>query len=95
MQYLESIFRVLVVGLLLGAGLPAVFAIGLRLYSAGAGGVDEDGVVHPPRPILKPLGGLLFVFVTAVILLAILWITRTTIIHHFGVDLFPYLPRKK
>lgn len=95
MHYLESIFRVLVVGLLLGAGLPAVFAIGLRLYSAGAGGVDEDGIVHPPQPALKPLGYALFLFVAAVILLAILWITRTTIIHHFGVDLFPYLPRKK
>lgn len=95
MGYLESIVRVLVVGLLLGAGLPAVFAIGLRLYSAGAGGVDADGVVHSARPLLKPLGALLFLFVTAVILLAILWITRTTIIHHFGVDLFPYLPRKK
>ena len=34
-------------------------------------------------------------FVLAVIVAAILWITRTTIIHHFGVDLFPYLPRKK
>ena len=95
MPYLESIFRVLVVGLLLGAGLPAVFAIGLRLYSAGAGGVDEDGAVQPPRPVLKPLGVLLFLLVTAVILLAILWITRTTIIHHFEVDPFPFLPRKK
>ncbi|HPY24847.1 MAG TPA: hypothetical protein PLK19_11050 [Mycobacterium sp.] len=95
MHYLESIFRVLVVGLVLGAGLPALFAIGLRLYSTGAGGVDEDGVVHAPRPVLKPLGALLFLFVTAVVLLAILWITRTTIIHHFGVDPFPFMPRKK
>ena len=95
MHYLESILRVLLVGLLLGAGLPAVFAVGLRLYSAGAGGVDADGVVHPPHPVLKPLGLALFVLVAAVILLAILWITRTTIIHHFGVDLFPYLPKKK
>ena len=94
MHYLESIFRVLVVGLVLGAGLPALFAIGLRLYSTGAGGVDEDGVVHAPRPVLKPLGALLFLFVTAVILLAILWITRTTIIHHFGVDPYPFIPRK-
>ena len=37
MHYLESILRVLVIGLLLGAGLPAVFAVGLRAYSSGAG----------------------------------------------------------
>jgi hypothetical protein len=82
MHYLESILRVLLVGLVLGAGLPAVFAVGLRAYSSGTAA-------------LKPVGLLLFGFVAAVIVLAILWITRGTIIHHFGVDLFPYLPRKK
>lgn len=94
MHYPESILRVLLVGLVLGAGLPAVFAVGLRTYSAGAGGVDEDGVVHPPHPVLKPVGLLLFVFVAAVIVVAVLWITRNTVIHHFGVDLFPFAPRK-
>lgn len=94
MHYLESIFRVLVVGLILGAGLPAVFAIGLRLYAAGAGGLGSDGVARAPHPVLKPLGVLLFVFVAVVIVVAILWITRNTMIHHFGVDLFPYLPKK-
>ena len=29
MTYLESIFKVLVVGLVLGAGLPAIFAVGM------------------------------------------------------------------
>ena len=38
MQYLESILRVLVIGLILGAGLPAVFAVGLMSYSAGQAG---------------------------------------------------------
>lgn len=94
MHYLESILRVLVVGLLLGAGLPAVFALGLRAYAAGAGGVDSDGLTHPPRRALKPVGLLLFAFVLAVIVMAILWITRGTIIHHFGVDPFPFIPRK-
>ena len=36
----------------------------------------------------------LFALVAAVIVIAILWITRATIIHHFGVDLFPFLPKK-
>lgn len=94
MHYLESILRVLIVGLLLGAGLPAVFALGLRAYSAGAGGVDADGVVHQPRPALKPVGLLLFALVLVVIVMAILWITRGTIIHHFGVDPYPFIPRK-
>ena len=82
MHYLEASFRVLLVGLVLGAGLPALFAIGVRTYAAGGG-----GQLRGPNPILKALGLLL-------ILVAILWITRNTIHHHFGVDLFPFIKKK-
>ncbi|MCV7432011.1 hypothetical protein [Mycolicibacterium bacteremicum] len=91
MVYLESILKVLGVGLLLGAGLPAVFALGLVAYARGAG---DDDTATAPNPALKFLGIGLFVFVGWVILTAVLWITRATIIHHTGVDLFPFLPKK-
>lgn len=94
MHYLESIFRVLVVGLVLGAGLPALFAAGMLAYSFGAGGEEADHVVHKPNPALKGVGILLFLFVALVIVTAVAWITRGTIIHHFGVDLFPMFPKK-
>jgi hypothetical protein len=94
MHYFEAILRVLFVGLVLGAGLPGVFAIGLRAYSAGLGGVGADGVVQRANPALKFLGLALFTVVGLVIVVAILWITRTTINHHFGVNLFPFLPKK-
>ena len=94
MTYMESILKVLAVGLLLGAGLPAVFASGLVAYSRGAGGNGIDGAAYAPKPALRMLGLLLFAFVTVVIVVAILWITRTTIIHHFGVDPFPFIHPK-
>ena len=94
MHYLESVLRVLVVGLLLGAGLPALFAAGILSYCNGRGGVDDEGTVHAPNPALKFLGLALFVFVAAVIVVAILWITRPMVVHHLGIDLFPFLPRK-
>jgi hypothetical protein len=94
MTYLEAIFKVLIVGLVLGAGLPAVFAAGMVAFSAGAGGEHPDGTVTAPNPVLKYVGLLLFALVSAVILIAILWITRTTIVHHFGVDPFPFIPKK-
>ncbi|GAY14596.1 hypothetical protein [Mycobacterium sp. shizuoka-1] len=94
MTYFESILKVLVVGLVLGAGLPALFASGMLAYSFGAGGEEADHVIHKPNPVLKVLGILLFVFVSLVILTAVAWITRATIIHHFGIDLFPMLPKK-
>lgn len=94
MTYFESIFKVLVVGLILGAGLPAVFAGGLVAYSNGAGGQHADGTVVAPNPMLKYLGVALFFLVGWVILTAVLWITRATIIHHTGIDLFPFMPKK-
>ncbi len=94
MTYFEAIFKVLVVGLVLGAGLPAVFAAGLVAYSNGAGGQHEDGTVVSPNPALKYFGVLLFVLVGWVILTAVVWITRATIIHHFGFDPFPFMPKK-
>jgi hypothetical protein len=86
--YVIPLLTVLVVGLVLGAGLPAVFAFGLVAYSSGAGGAEADGSVHAPNPALKFFGLLLFALVGLVIFFAILWITRSTIIHHTGFDPF-------
>lgn len=94
MTYFESILKVLIVGLVLGAGLPAIFAGGMLAYSFGAGGEEADHEIHKSNPALKYLGILLFAFVALVILTAVAWITRATIIHHFGIDLFPMLPKK-
>ncbi|SLG58195.1 Uncharacterised protein [Mycobacteroides abscessus subsp. abscessus] len=46
-----------------------------------------------PNPAVKFLGLALFTLVGAVVVLALLWITRTTIIHHTGVDFFPFLKK--
>ena len=94
MHYLESILTVLAVGLILGAGLPALFSVGMLAYSHGAGGEEADHLMHKPNPALKYLGLLLFVVVALVIVTAVAWITRSTIMHHFGVDLFPMFAKK-
>lgn len=94
MNYLEASLKVLFIGLLLGAGLPATFAVGVRAFNAGAGGVSADGTTQAPNPLLKAIGTLLFLLVAVVVVVAILWITRTTIQHHFGVNLFPFIQKK-
>ncbi len=53
MTYFESILKVLVIGLVLGAGLPAVFAGGLVAYSNGAGATEADGTVHASNPVVE------------------------------------------
>lgn len=91
MSTFESILRVLVVGLILGAGLPAIFAIGIRLHATGSGEGHLDGTVTTPNPVMKGIAYTLFGIIAAVILIGILWITRGTIEYYFGVNLFPFV----
>ena len=91
MGTLESILRVLVVGLILGAGLPAIYAIGIRLYAAGSGETQADGTVTAQNPLFKGIAYLLFAIIAAVIVVGILWITRGTIDYYFGINLFPFV----
>ncbi|HEY3925539.1 MAG TPA: hypothetical protein VGL75_13335 [Acidothermaceae bacterium] len=50
---LSALWRIIVVGLLAGAGLPAIFAFGLRALASGSGaaavGTDQDRVVGGSR----------------------------------------------
>ena len=48
---LDGAWRVLLVGLVLGAGLPAMFAVGVRALAWGAGG---EAAVHDAGVVLKP-----------------------------------------
>jgi hypothetical protein len=75
--------RVLVVGALFGAGLPALFAVGLRLQAAGD--ADEQGVRRPGRTAAAYA---LFGIVVAAVLVGVLWITRHSLDHYFGISLF-------
>ena len=50
---LSALWRIVVVGLLAGAGLPAIFAVGLRALASGsdaaAAGTDQDRVIGGSR----------------------------------------------
>lgn len=93
MDTVEAIAKVLLVGLALGAGLPALFAIGLRLFLAEPASQDGESAA-PGNPITRYAGIALFVLIAAVIVVAILWITRTTIDYYFDINLFPFAPKK-
>jgi hypothetical protein len=78
---LDGAWRVLLAGLVLGAGLPILFALGIRSLAWGAGGdaeVHESGVTGPtPHPFGKALGYALFAVVILAILLGITFIVAT------------------
>jgi hypothetical protein len=77
---LEEAWKVLVAGLLLGAGLPAIFALGIRSMAYGQGGEAEThaaGVTPAPHPVGRTVGLLCFAIVLAAVALGITFIVAT------------------
>ncbi|WP_250037972.1 hypothetical protein [Paractinoplanes maris] len=70
---LEGAWKVLLAGLLLGAGLPAIFALGIRSMAFGAGG-DAEVDHAPPHPVGRIGAYLLFAVVLLAVVLGITFI---------------------
>lgn len=93
-QALQGAVQVLVVGLVLGAGLPAVFALGIRALAWAEGGDAE--VSHArPRPIGKVLALVCFALVGAGVLLGLAVIVSGGLGVELGMDgLVPTIDRE-
>lgn len=68
---LDGAWRVLLVGLILGAGLPALFAVGVRTLAWGTGGdaeIHETGVEVKPHLVGRVLAYVLFALVVLAVL---------------------------
>lgn len=78
---LDGAWRVLLAGLLLGAGLPILFALGIRSLAWGAGeaAVNTSGVTGAGgrRPLGTALGYLLFAIVVLGVLLGLAFIVAS------------------
>lgn len=78
---LDGAWKVLLASILLGAGLPTLFALGVRSLAYGAGGdaeVHESGVTGPtPHPIGTVVGYALFAVVALGVLLGIAFIVAS------------------
>ena len=74
---LQAGAQVLFAAILLGAGLPAIFAFGMRALAYGSGGNAEVDVEMRPHPAGKALAGLCFGVVVIAILLGITWVFAT------------------
>lgn len=80
---LEGGFHVLLAGMVLGAGLPLIFSLGIRALSYGVGG-DADIVSHKPHPVARIVAYLCF----AIVILAILYGIAVIVSHGLGIDLY-------
>jgi hypothetical protein len=91
-NYIASM-KILIFGLIVGAGLPALFAVGVRLNAEGAGVVTHDGVARR-NPALLALGWLIFALVLAAVILGVLYIASDFIGHHTGWYILGAKPHK-
>jgi len=85
---LEGGFHVLLAGMVLGAGLPLIFSLGIRALSYGVGG-DAD-IVGEPLPVLPVDAGARVVayLCFAIVILAILYGIAVIVSHGLGIDLY-------
>lgn len=90
---LDSLWQVVLVGLLLGAGLPAIFAFGLRALSVGEtpDSATSDGTteVATARPAAATAAAVLcFAVVVVAIVVGILFIMKDFLDSTFGISVF-------
>ncbi|QTJ65511.1 hypothetical protein HYG77_07820 [Rhodococcus sp. ZPP] len=81
----NSLWQVILVGLLFGAGLPAIFALGLKSLSAGAGG-DTSA---PQPSVAGRIGAVAcFAVVLIAIITGILLLMSDFLASTFGIHIF-------
>ncbi len=80
----QASLKILVFAMLAGAALPALFALALRFQAVGGGQVTTDGSPPHKNPVLLAIAWAIYALVIAVILFALLYISRDFIAHQIG-----------
>jgi hypothetical protein len=81
----EASLKILVFGLLLGSGLPALFALGVRAGAVGAGVEGSDGTaVGHKNPALTALSWALYSLALVAVVIGVLYVARDFIGYHTG-----------
>jgi hypothetical protein len=80
-----AVFQIIVAGLIIGAGLPALFSLGVRLNAEGVGVVAHDGAVAHKNPLLVALSWAIFAVVLVAVIVGVLFVARDFIGHHTGL----------
>ena len=89
-EIVQAILRVAGLALLFGAGIPVLFSLGMRAMT-GDPIRDENGVVigdTEASPQMKVLGWTVYAILAVIIVFAIVWISKDSLNHYFGWNLF-------
>jgi hypothetical protein len=89
----EASLKILIFGLVLGSGLPALFALAVKVGSVGAGIAGSDGqAVWPKNPVLTALSWALYGLALFFVVLGVLFVARDFIGAHTGLYLLGAKP---
>ncbi|WP_237189641.1 hypothetical protein [Rothia nasimurium] len=84
-EIFHKIYPVFLAGLFFGAGLPALYALGVRLLSGTT--ADGDGtVVTQVNPVARVLAYLIFAVLVLAVLSGILWIAKDFLYAYTGFN---------
>ena len=82
----EASLKILIFGLLLGSGLPAMFALAVRAGAIGAGVEGSDGAaVAHKNPALTAVSWVLYAVALVAVIIGVLYIARDFLGTQFGL----------
>jgi hypothetical protein len=82
----QASVKILVFGLILGSGLPALFALGVRVGAAGDGVIGSNGAaVKQKNPALTAISYALYALALVAVIIGVLYVAREFIGAHTGV----------
>jgi hypothetical protein len=92
---LQGAWKVLIAGLVLGAGLPILFGVGIRSLAWGAGG-EVEGAEQKANPFGTAIGWFCFLVVVLGIALGITYIVATGFGKTISFEhIYPTIVKKK
>lgn len=89
----QASLKILIFGLLLGSGMPALFAIAVKVGAAGAGvqGADGAAVAHK-NPALTAISYAIYALALVAVVIGVLYIARDALGAWTGVYLLGAKP---
>ena len=91
----EAIWKVLVASVIIGGGLPVLFAGGIRALAWGAGGSTETNVSARPNPLGKVVAVVIFAAVLYVIAAGIVYVIATGKGSNYDISFANFIPEIK
>ncbi|MQY17380.1 hypothetical protein [Nocardia macrotermitis] len=88
-----SLGEVMLIALILGVGIPLIFAIGVRFWAPETATVN--GAPAERNPVFQAIAYICFAIVAIIVVLGIVYIAKDFISHTFDVQLFGAKPPKK